>query len=274
MVKEKTLKYGRVWNRKELVACKIRFDSADASTFFRMTQLPQLTLSPIILNNIDKPDEPLEMEVGLYFVYMKGAMELGQSWSVVWDFLEFMLLRVFSYAFPFRTLVRRPEMSFIMNGKEIVVRDTIVLKLLKEGEYVFVAEMHGNPTVDHEPKLIARALAALTHNNQKRASRGLPNLRSQTFCGILITGTAPVFYQIPITQDLLSAIAAGKRPKDVTVVRKFTPPVENPAAYIQKGMIPLDNRRIILQCFAAFKDLLVRHIPHGHCPVLTIILKA
>ncbi len=54
-------------------------------------------------------------------------------------------------------------------------------------------------------------------------------------------GTAPVFYQIPVTQELLSSI---------------TPPVENRAEFLQKGMIPLDNRRIILQCFAALRIFL------------------
>ncbi|TDL21149.1 hypothetical protein BD410DRAFT_724694, partial [Rickenella mellea] len=263
-----------VWTRKELVAYKIRFDSVDASTFFRVAQPPKLTLSPIILNNVKRPDGPLEIEVYRYFAYMNDAMETGHRWTAVYQLLHFMLLHFFVYDVPLRTLVRRDEMTFVMNQKEVIVTETLVLKLLKEGEYVFVAELPDNPTGDHEPKLIARALAALTHNNQKRASQGLPALRSQTFCGILMIGTAPVFYQIPVTQELLSSIAAGQYPEDVTVVRKFTPPVENRAEYLQKGMLPLDNRRIILQCFAAFKDLLVRHIPHGHCPVLTIILKA
>jgi len=79
-------------------------------------------------------------------------------------------------------------------------------------------------------------------------------------------GTAPIFYRIFVTTALLQALATASYPQEETIVLKFVPPVPNQNRYRIDGMRPLDNRHIILQCFEAFKAVIVRLF----CPCLKI----
>ena len=79
-------------------------------------------------------------------------------------------------------------------------------------------------------------------------------------------GTAPIFYRISVTTALLQALATASYPQEETIVLKFVPPVPNQNRYRIDGMRPLDNRHIILQCFEAFKAVIVRLF----CPCLKI----
>ena len=71
-------------------------------------------------------------------------------------------------------------------------------------------------------------------------------------------GTAPIFYRIPVTMALLQAAATASYPYEETIVLRYIPPVPHQHRYRSDGMGPLDNRRIILQCFEAFKAVIVR----------------
>jgi hypothetical protein len=104
-----------------------------------------------------------------------------------------------------------------------------------------------------EPQLIAEAISAFYENNAKLRAAGFPPLQSKTFAGITMVGTAPTFYKIPVTEQLLISLATSQYPPQVTIVEKFIPPVPLPAKLANDGMKPLVNRRIISQCFEAFK---------------------
>ncbi len=75
--------------------------------------------------------------------------------------------------------------------------------------------------------------------------------------GITMVGTAPVFYSIPVSPQLLEALVTSTFPKEETVVLRFVPPVANKETYFSEGMRPLANRHIVLQCFEAFKASMV-----------------
>jgi hypothetical protein len=106
---------------------------------------------------------------------------------------------------------------------------------------------------DPEPQLIAEAIAAFYGNNRRRKQIGLPPISSKVFPGITLTGSAPTFYKIPITEDLLRGITTAQYPTQETVVHKLTPPVPDTLRLPEEGMKPLANRHVILQCFEAFK---------------------
>jgi len=72
-------------------------------------------------------------------------------------------------------------------------------------------------------------------------------------------GTAPTFYKIPVTDEILISLATSQYPTQVTTVTKLVPPVPFPERLANDGMKPLVNRRIILQCFEAFRQFLVSH---------------
>lgn len=109
------------------------------------------------------------------------------------------------------------------------------------------------------PQLIAAAIAAFHESNKSLKAAGLPLLQSKTFAGITMTGTAPTFYKIPVTGDLLHSLATSQYPSQVTTVERFIPPVPLPGRLESDGMKPLVNRYIIFQCLEAFKQFVVSY---------------
>ena len=110
-----------------------------------------------------------------------------------------------------------------------------------------------------EPQLIAEAIAAFSQNNANRVSAGLPELTSRRIPGIVMSGTAVSFYLIPVTETLEGALLTASYPAQETIVLRFIPPVPDPIRYTMRGygMGPLENRRIVLQCFEAFRIFVV-----------------
>jgi len=73
--------------------------------------------------------------------------------------------------------------------------------------------------------------------------------------GIVMKGTVPRFYKIPVTKDLLEHVAHGTYPPDPIRVTFCSPPVPRLDLLLSEGMRPLDNGRHILSCFDAFKTV-------------------
>jgi hypothetical protein len=106
---------------------------------------------------------------------------------------------------------------------------------------------------DPEPRLISDAIAAFHNDNIMRVKRlGTNPLTSKVMPGIVVDGTMPTFYKIPITPELVRAVESGERPEQETVVHAYHPEVPRP----EEGIKPLDNRYIILSCFEAFRQFL------------------
>jgi hypothetical protein len=103
--------------------------------------------------------------------------------------------------------------------------------------------------MDPEPQLIAEAIAAYQYNNMCLERIGLPTIQAKMIPGIIMAGSMPTFYKIPITQDLVYAVETGRHPEKPTIVHKHIPLVAD-----LNGMMPLDNRDTILRCFEAFKQ--------------------
>ncbi|KAF8183432.1 hypothetical protein BJ912DRAFT_1044019 [Pholiota molesta] len=102
---------------------------------------------------------------------------------------------------------------------------------------------------DPEPQLIAESIAAFYSNCQKR--REMPEEEGN---GSSKTRQAP----------LLDALATSTYPAEKTVVLRYIPPVPVMEDYQAEGMQPLpDNRRIIFQCFEAFKRVILTCINKG-----------
>lgn len=73
--------------------------------------------------------------------------------------------------------------------------------------------------------------------------------------GIVMVGTSPAFFKIPVTQNLSTHIRHGTYPEEETHVAYCYPPVPRPTRRHSEGMKPLDNRREILRCYEAFKAI-------------------
>jgi len=76
--------------------------------------------------------------------------------------------------------------------------------------------------------------------------------------GIIMVGTSPTFVKIPITADLVQCVQRGEYPATPTVVLAHKPDISEPDPSVRnEGMKPLDGRRVILQCYEAFKKFVV-----------------
>jgi hypothetical protein len=77
----------------------------------------------------------------------------------------------------------------------------------------------------------------------------------QVMPGIVMVGTSPTFFKIPVTEELVVHIRHGTYPPTPTYVTYSFPPVPRPARRRSDGMKPLENRRQILKCYEAFKTI-------------------
>ena len=111
-------------------------------------------------------------------------------------------------------------------------------------------KMHIKPS-DTEAQLIAEAIAAFQENNAKRVN--------ELFFGTTgdaidswesMVSTFPTFYKIKVTADLDRSVTFGQHPATQTVVYRHTPRVPKRR---DDGMRRLENRKLVLQCYEAFK---------------------
>ncbi|KAF8502987.1 hypothetical protein BU17DRAFT_8064, partial [Hysterangium stoloniferum] len=75
-----------------------------------------------------------------------------------------------------------------------------------------------------EPQRIAGANAACQSNNRHLQRFGRQPLAQKTVPGIAMVGSAPTFYNITVTKDLVDAIQVGEYPRTLTTVHKLLPP--------------------------------------------------
>ena len=98
-------------------------------------------------------------------------------------------------------------------------------------------------------------LAFQFHNRQLRLA-GQPIINFKVVPGIIMIGTAPIFYKVNVTAALVECIETAQYPAQVTNVRKLVPPVQRPLGLQEEGMRPLDNRAVVLSCFEAFRQFI------------------
>lgn len=65
-----------------------------------------------------------------------------------------------------------------------------------------------------------------------------------------MNGTSPVFFKIPVTEELSTHVRHGTYPPNPTTVTFCAPRLPSQRS---DAMKPLDNRREILRCCEAFK---------------------
>ncbi|KIJ47466.1 hypothetical protein M422DRAFT_28800 [Sphaerobolus stellatus SS14] len=251
----RTAKSGSDWTRNELLAYNIRVELQDATTFFGVDQLPQPVTTPeeILVAadaNAATSDEGYNL---LRTLDLAMAMPPNEE-SAVDDFAV-ALLRACGYIRRGRVARTRKDINLFICGENrhaktdvCILDDNEILLLVQEDKRHMDSS---NP----EAQLIAEAIAAFDSNNHTRErTLSLPPLQSKVTPGITMKGTAPTFYKIPVTTALVDAVGMGMYPQQETVVYAHIPNVPRPARRWSEGMKPLDNRRIILSCYEAFKQ--------------------
>ncbi|KAK0450584.1 uncharacterized protein EV420DRAFT_1630611 [Desarmillaria tabescens] len=254
----RSAKSGSNWTINELLAYNINVLDEDVATFLGHPNSPAPTVDPIILGNPDTPLGPIMRSARLFFCYLKDVTERfppgAPTESAVHDFASY-LLSLLRYDEPDRVIHQQVEIGFIMCGMRVDAQPDICVldNDGKQSQLSTVFKYHMS-AYDPEPQLIAGAIAAFYENNRHRRLVGLPAMEAKVFTAITLMGTTPTFYKFPITADLLQSIMTAQFPSQQTVVHKLIPPVPDIAKFLANGMRPLENRRIILQCFEAFKQ--------------------
>ncbi|KAJ7457269.1 hypothetical protein B0H11DRAFT_2199785 [Mycena galericulata] len=248
-------KSGSDWTENELNALNVTIETLDPISFFG-SPLPAPTVDPIFLNNLKRPSGQISKDNRLFFRYLEdatGSFPSGSPAESAVDFVAF-LLKIMDYDEPERVVHQRQEIGFLMCGHKVNAKPDVVL-MDDENYILLVQEAKRQLSPDGaEPQLIAAAVAAYSANIRFRNALGLPPVTSKVFAGIVMLGTALTFYKIPISSELVTAISSAQYPLNATVVSKLVPPVPDLYRYLNEGMVPLENRRIVFHCLTAFKQ--------------------
>ena len=252
---------GSDWGRNELLAYNITVAPIPPQDFFREEADPPLTgLDPALINSpLDLDDSHLSDDTYRFLGYLDLATNTSQETAIV-DFAR-ELLRVVGFEERGRILRTRHTIPLSICGENNTVvqtdvclmdrRSTILLVLRQEDQTIF------NPS-DPESQVIAEAIAAYQHNNQRRNRMGLPTLNTMTVPCITMVGTRPTFYLVPVTRELSDAVITGQWPEVETKVLMCVT-VAGRHRRLSEGMEVPEYRRVAFQRMLAFKAIAKSH---------------
>jgi hypothetical protein len=273
----RTSKSARDWTIGDLDAYNIKLVRKDATTFFQTQDLPQPQVSPEILN-IQEARE-MELEANQELINLLDLAMVPRDSAV--DVFTISLFRALGYTTGHRIACCRKDIPLLIRNEwKISETDVCLIDRLQDDDIILLVQESnggGEPIQsDAEAQLIAKTIGTFTLNNRRRWESGKQELQSKVgltlihslnYCnfiqahlqvipGIVMTGTTPIFYTIPVTDQLVTAIRQGTYPPTVTEVSVHIPDIPSPERRWSEGMKPLDNRQHILKCYEAFKKVI------------------
>lgn len=250
-------KSGSDWTPNELLAYNIRVVYQDFATFFGAQNLPD----PQINNEVLIAQDVATVQSDDAYTFLR-TMDLAMSTppgkeSAVNDFSVnlFRILRYTGSRAVGRVARTRKDLLFWVCGEERHAKADVCIMDIEDILILVQEDKRHLDGSDPEPPLIAQGIAAFYNNNNTRVRiLMLDPLQSKVIPGITMKGTMPIFYKIPVTADLVRAVQLGEYPAQETIVYAHIPVVPRPARRYSEGMKPLDNRRVVLACYEAFKQ--------------------
>ncbi|KAJ7731820.1 hypothetical protein DFH07DRAFT_847003 [Mycena maculata] len=244
---------GSDWMENDLHAYRIRIEYQDAATFF---QIPGPGLpGPVVRHPavLTLPGPAAAPDEDAYHFLRVLDMTMVDD-SAVDDFAV-LLLKELGYLPIGRVSRMRLDIRFVICGEERYA-DTDVCVIDDHGIILLVQEhKRREETRSPVPQLVAQAIAAFHSNNRQREQIfGLPPLPSKVVPGITMQGSAPTFFKVPVSQELVEAVMGGVYPATETIVYAHLPTIPRPAERWNEGMTPVDNRLIIMSCYEVFKQ--------------------
>ena len=251
----RSAKFGSDWTSHELATYNIVVEYQNAATFFGTDSLPQPTVIPTILT-ATSPDDAADDGDYYFLRTMDLAMSPAPAEESAVDDFAVLLLRALGYTPRGRVVRTRKEIPLIICGEARHMKTDVCI--IDQNEIVLLVQedkRHLDLASDPEPQLIAEAIAAFPANNRTRQrTLNQPPLNSKVMAGITMKGTAPIFYKIPVTAALAGSVASRVYPQVETIVHAHVPNVPRPNRRWSEGMKPLDNRKVILSCYEAFRQ--------------------
>lgn len=255
----RTAKSGSSWTRSELDAYNITIIEQDAPLFFETARLPQPSVPDDLLRSLELADAE-QLDTCRTIAAMELAMRPHPSEESAVDDFAVRLFDLLGYTTRHISLRTRKDIPLLICGEYrhaktdvcLLANGTDILLLVQEDKRSF--EEHGS---DPEAQLIAEAIASFQENNKIRRALKIAEQSEALIPGIVMIGSFPTFYKIRVTQELAKAVAHGTFPTERFIVYSHTPVLPRPRRRLSEGMKPLDNRKIILQCYEAFKKFIV-----------------
>ncbi|KAH9026747.1 hypothetical protein EDB85DRAFT_161849 [Lactarius pseudohatsudake] len=242
-------KSGSDWTTNELIAYNITVTTWSPQQFHWYPKPSLVGLDPALIDSaVDAENVP--DHTFRYLTHLDLATNTGQK-SLIADFSR-ETLRLLGYEERGLVLGTRYTIPMTICGDNrrtaqtdicLLDRQSMILLVLKEGD-----------STQPEPQVIAGAIAAYQHNNEKRQTRGLAALDAMTIPCITMVGTRPTFYVVPVTQALSVAVVTGQYPKGPTEVLKCVTFLGHNRRS-SEGMETPEYRRLAFQWFDAFKIL-------------------
>jgi len=249
----RTPKSASDWTHNELRAYHIVVRDESVASFFGVDVLPEPNCPrDFLTESTSTPNtDPVTDDLIWNMEDASADSELGEGPVDLFARSLFVALGFTSKAV--HPSVRRPLQ--LMIGSEprsaqvdvCLIHDRMVLLLVQEDK------AGGRPPWSGEAQLVAEAVAARQRNVLVGA---VPENATIVVPAILMVGTYPVFYKIPVGAELDASVVSLAYPAGETEVARCVPEVPRPGMRYRDGMYPLDSRVAILRYFEAFR----RHI--------------
>jgi hypothetical protein len=248
-------KSGSYWRKHDLLSYNIIIDNHSPCTFFRVgaPQLPTSMAEPCIDRKLfdegTKSSTPgLSSSTYHFLRYLELAVGVFRHEEVAYDDMARSLLEAAHFERAGNISRTRQNLRLDICGQKKWARPNVTL--VGPSDLILLLGENKTPfnTRQPEPQLIAEAIATYQYNNQVPQEQHLRKLHSMTFPAIVMHGTRPSFYRIPVTRDLNLAVRLGKYPKTTThVARCDTTPGPTP------GMKLATVRKQVFQQFVSFR---------------------
>jgi hypothetical protein len=254
--KSRPAKMGRTWTQDDVLAYNIKIVYQDLTTFFGVTDLPPPDVEG---DAVTAQDHATATDSGVrtMLIHMRKVIDPDPDpHNRYYKTISFVipLFNVIRYDDVIRrkSTVLGPGLRYLASQGRPPVVDICISD--DSGAIILVVKVdRPSRGFDPEPRLISDSIAAFHNDNIRRVKHlGTNPLASKVMPGIVMHGTIPTFYKIPVTPELVRAVESSERPEQETVVYAYHPEVPRP----EEGMKPLDNRYIILSCFEAFKQFM------------------
>jgi hypothetical protein len=261
----RTAKSGSNWTTNDLLDYNIKVSSLSAEHFYGQ---PLPTVES--LNSVDPKlfsgtlgTEGLSIETYRLLQYFDLASRAnsGQD-SVINDFAK-ETLRVLGYEKHGLLLRSRYAIPLLISGdpNQSLQTDVCLVQGSTGIILMVIQEDSDNTSVrDPEPQIIAEAIAAYQTNNRIRARLREPELDSMTIPCIAMIGTRPIFYLVPVTDELSKTVATVEYQRPSTTMVEKCVVVSN-SRRLGEGMETPSFRQVALRHYIAFRTLAEAHWP-------------
>jgi hypothetical protein len=249
------------WDEEDLVKYNIRIIvTQNAAAFFGTPDLPEPNpvVQEIMALNTEDFAQATTAEGSHVLFALHKAMQRSSQESAVDDY-SVALLRNCGFAPLGQHIQTKTDQTLGICRENRHAK--INIRIVDSNEIIRLVQENKRYTETTHPsaQLIAEAIAAFDANNQRRQELGLPVVESETIPGIAMTWTYPVFYRIPVSVNLLTAVWNGERPDQETVVDSYKPILPEHTVVDQdkllfQGMKPIGNRNTLLSCYEAFRQ--------------------